>query len=69
MLIQKLDDYELRISLSWISSEELQLKITTTILDNVTGTTQNRSYFVSPEEAMRIADHINDVLCLFLRHI
>ena len=63
MLIQKLDDYELRVSLSWLSSQELQLKISTTITDSVTGTTHNRSYFVSPEEAMRIADHINDVLC------
>ena len=63
MLIQKLDDYELRIGLSWISREELQLKITTTILDGVTGTTHNRSYFISPEEAMQVADHINDVLC------
>ena len=63
MLIQKLDDYELRIALAWLSQEELHLKITTTILDGVTGTTHNRSYFVSPEEAGRIADHINDVLC------
>ena len=63
MLIQKLDDYELKISLSWLSQEELHLKITTVILDGVTGTTHNRSYFISPEEAMRISDHINDVLC------
>jgi hypothetical protein len=63
MLIQKLDDYELKISLSWLTQKELQLKITTTILDGVTGSVYNRSYFVSPEEAMRIADHINDVLC------
>jgi hypothetical protein len=63
MLIQKQDDYEMRVSLTWLSPEELQLKITTTILDGVTGTTQNRSYFVSPQEAMRIADLINDVLC------
>lgn len=63
MLIQKLDDYELSIGLSWLSQQELQLKITTTILDGVSGTTHNRSYFISPEEAMRIADHINDVLC------
>jgi hypothetical protein len=63
MLIQKLDDYELKISLAWLSQKELQLKITTTILDGLTGTVHNRSYFVTPEEAMRIADHINDVLC------
>jgi hypothetical protein len=63
MLIQKLDDYELSVGLTWLSQEELQLKITTTIVDSVTGTTHNRSYFIRPEEAMRIADHINDVLC------
>lgn len=63
MLIQKLDDYELGVSLAWLSPEELHLKITTTIVDSVTGTTHNRSYFISPEEAMLIADHINDVLC------
>ena len=63
MLIQKQDDYELSIGLTWLSQEELHLKITTTIVDSVTGTTHNRSYFISPEEAMRIADHINDVLC------
>lgn len=63
MLIQKLDDYEMSVSLSWLSPEQLQLKITTTVLDGVSGTTQNRSYFVSPKEAMLIADHINDVLC------
>jgi hypothetical protein len=63
MLIQKLDDYELNIGLSWLSQEELHLKITTTILDNVSGSTHTRSYFISPEEASRIADHINDVLC------
>lgn len=63
MLIQKLDDYELKISLSWLSQEELHLKITTIIKDGVSGTTQHRSYFMRPEEAMRIADHINDVLC------
>jgi hypothetical protein len=63
MLIQKRDDYELKISLSWLSQQELQLKITTTILDGLTGTVHNRSYFISPEEAMRIADHVNDVLC------
>jgi hypothetical protein len=63
MLIQKLDDYELSVDLTWLSQQELQLKITTTIVDSVTGTTHNRSYFITPEEAMRIADHINDVLC------
>jgi hypothetical protein len=60
MLIQKQDDYELRVSLAWLSPEELHLKITTTILDSVS---QNRSYFIAPEQAMLIADHINDVLC------
>ena len=63
MLIQKLDDYELNVGLTWLSPEELHLKITTTILDGVTGTTHNRSYFISPEEAMRLADYLNDVLC------
>jgi hypothetical protein len=63
MLIQKLDDYELSVGLTWLSQQELQLKITTTIVDSVTGTTHNRSYFITPEEAMRIADHINRVLC------
>jgi len=63
MLIQKLDDYELRVSLTWLSPEELHLKFTTTVLDSVTGTTHNRSYFLTPQEAMLIADHINDVLC------
>jgi hypothetical protein len=63
MLIQKLDDYELNIGLSWLSQDELHLKITTTILDGVSGSTHTRSYFISPDEAMRIADHINDVLC------
>jgi hypothetical protein len=63
MLIQKLDDYELHVGLTWLSPEELHLKITTTILDGVTGTTHNRSYFISPEEAMRLADYLNDVLC------
>lgn len=63
MLIQKHDDYELKINLSWLSQQELQLKITTTVLDNISGTTHNRSYFITPEEAGRIADHINDVLC------
>lgn len=63
MLIQKQDDYELSIGLTWLSPEELQLKITTTIVDGVSGDTRNRSYFISPEEAMKIADHINDVLC------
>ena len=63
MLIQKLDDYELKISLAWLSQEQLHLKITTTVLDGVTGSTHHRSYFISPEEAGRIADHINDVLC------
>jgi len=60
MLIQKQDDYELRVSLAWLSPDELHLKITTTILDSVS---QNRSYFITPEQAMLIADHINDVLC------
>jgi len=63
MLIQKLDDYELRIGLAWLSQEQLHFKISTTVLDGVTGTTHNRSLFISPEEAGRIADHINDVLC------
>jgi hypothetical protein len=63
MLIQKLDDYELNVGLTWLSPEELHLKFTTTILDGVTGTTHNRSYFISPEEAMRLSDYINDVLC------
>jgi hypothetical protein len=53
----------LSIGLTWLSPEELQLKITTTIVDGVSGDTRNRSYFISPEEAMKIADHINDVLC------
>jgi len=60
MLIHQQDDYELRVSLAWLSPEELHLKITTTILDSVS---QNRSYFITPEQAMLIADHINDVLC------
>jgi hypothetical protein len=60
MLIQKQDDYELRVSLSWLSPEELHLKITTTILDSVS---QNRSLFITPEQAGLIADHINRVLC------
>jgi hypothetical protein len=63
MLIQKLDDYELNVGLTWLSQQELHLKITTTILDGVTGTTHNRSYFITPEEAMRLADYLNDVLC------
>jgi hypothetical protein len=63
MLIQKLEDYELHVGLSWLSPEQLHLKITTTVLDGVTGTTQKRSFFISPQEAMVIADHINDVLC------
>jgi len=63
MLIQKLDDYELQVSLAWLSQEELHLKISTTTRDGVSGTTHNRSYYVSPEEAGRIADHINRVLC------
>ena len=63
MLIQKLDDYELSVSLTWLSPEELHLKITTTVLDGVTGTTQKRSLFLTPQQAMLIADHINDVLC------
>jgi len=63
MLIQKLDDYELTVGLTWLSQQELHLKITTTILDGVTGTTHNRSYFITPEEAMRLADYLNDVLC------
>jgi len=60
MLIHQQDDYELRVSLAWLSPEELHLKITTTILDSVS---QNRSYFITPEQAILIADHINDVLC------
>jgi len=60
MLIHQQDDYELRVSLAWLSQDELHLKITTTILDSVS---QNRSYFITPEQAMLIADHINDVLC------
>jgi len=63
MLIHQQDDYELRVGLSWLSPEELHLKITTTIIDGVSGTTHNRSYFVTPQQAMLIADHINDVLC------
>ena len=63
MQIQKQDDYELRVTLSWLSPEQLQLKITTSCLDGVANSKQHRSYFVSPEEAMLIADHINDVLC------
>jgi hypothetical protein len=65
MLIQKLDDYELQVSLTWLSPDELHLKISSVIMDPHTSTasTQNRSYFMRPEEAMRIADHINDVLC------
>jgi hypothetical protein len=63
MLIQKLDDYELNVNLTWLSPEQLQFKITTTVLDGVASTKQNRSYFLSPQEAMLIADHINDVLC------
>lgn len=63
MLIQQQDDYELRIGLSWLSQQELHLKITTVIRDTVSGTTHNHSYFITPEEAMRISDHINDVLC------
>jgi hypothetical protein len=63
MLIQKLEDYELHVGLTWLSPEQLHLKITTTVLDGVTGTTQKRSFFISPQEAMVIADHINDVLC------
>lgn len=59
MLIQKQDDYEWRVAFSWLSPEQMQLKITTTI----SGTTHNHSYFLTPEEAGRIADHINDVLC------
>jgi len=60
MLIHQQDDYELRVSLAWLSPEELHLKITTTILDSVS---QNRSCFITPEQAILIADHINDVLC------
>lgn len=63
MLIQKQDDYELSISLTWLSPEQLQLKISTSILEGAASTKQNRSYFLSPQEAMLIADHINDVLC------
>lgn len=63
MLIQKQDDYELRVSLTWLSPEQLQLKFTSTILDGVSGTTQHRSVYLSPQEAMLIADLINDVLC------
>ena len=63
MLIHQQEDYELRVSLAWLSPEELHLKITTTILDGGTGTTHNRSLFITPEQAILIADHINDVLC------
>jgi hypothetical protein len=65
MLIQKLDDYELNVGLTWLSQQELHLKITTSMVDGTTSTasTHNRSYFITPEEAMRLADYLNDVLC------
>ena len=63
MLIQKQDDYELGVSLAWLSPEELHLKITTTITESNQDRTHTRSYFISPEQARLIADHINDVLC------
>jgi hypothetical protein len=63
MQIQKTDCYELDVKVTWLSPEQIQLKVTTINQEAKGAETRYQSYFMAPEDLMKLADHINDVLC------
>jgi hypothetical protein len=63
MQIQKTDCYELKTQVVWLEPDLVQLKVTTINQESRGAETRNQSYFMTPEELMRLADYINDCLC------
>ena len=60
MILQEIEGYKFEVKLAWIDHEQLQLKILRTI-----GTeTRNQDFYFHPQELSRLADYINDRLCL-----
>lgn len=60
MILQEIEGYRFEVRLAWVDHEQLQLKIIRTI-DTVT---HNQDFYFNPEQLSRLADYINDRLCL-----
>ena len=60
MLIQQNEDYEINASLQWLSPDQIQFKIIRS--DRSLGINTSE-YYMKPEDLMKLADLINDVLC------
>jgi len=60
MLIQSSEGYEVTATLQWLSPEQIQFKI---IRSDFSLGIATAEYYMRPEDLMKLADHINDVLC------
>ena len=60
MLIQSSEGYEVTASLQWLSPDVLQFKI---IKSDYSLGIATAEYYMTPEDLMKLSDHINDVLC------
>lgn len=61
--IQKTDSYELNVTVTWLDLDQVQLKFTTTNKEVRGAETRNLSYYMTPQELAKLADHIDDCLC------
>ena len=60
MLIQSSEGYEVTASLQWLSPDQIQFKI---IKSDFSLGIATAEYYMTPEDLMKLADLINDVLC------
>ena len=60
MLIQSSEGYEVTATLQWLSPDQIQFKIIRSDYSLGIATVE---YYMQPEDLMKLADHINDVLC------
>lgn len=60
MTLQEHEGYKFEVKLSWLDQDQIQLKILRTV-----GTeTRNQDFYFHPKELERLAEYINDTLCL-----
>ena len=60
MTLQEHEGHKFEVKLHWLDQDQVQLKILRTV-----GTeTRNQDYYFPPEELARLAEYINDTLCL-----
>lgn len=64
MLIQQNESYKLDVSLRWLDPELIEVLITTSDLERGSWEHRYQSFFMEPTNLARLADYINDTLCL-----